>query len=67
MNYKFKLKKGDEVIVLAGKDKGKMARLASGMSAARLRSPRGPSFRCFFPDPAAAAAPTMMVHGTARC
>ena len=27
MNYKFKLKKGDEVIVLAGKDKGKTGKI----------------------------------------
>ena len=27
MNFKFKLKKGDEVIVLAGKDKGKTGKI----------------------------------------
>ena len=27
MNYKFKLKKGDEVIVLAGKDRGKTGKI----------------------------------------
>ena len=29
MNYKIKLKKGDEVIVLAGKDKGKTGKITS--------------------------------------
>ena len=31
MNYKFKLKKGDDVIVLAGKDKGKTGKIVKMM------------------------------------